>query len=53
MKAASFHFDAGITTTLATRLELKVAYAYDYKSQPSPDIEKGDSALFAAILFKL
>jgi len=50
---ALYHFDAGLTTTVATRLELKVAYNYDYKSKPPlPTIEKGDSALFAAVLFK-
>jgi hypothetical protein len=38
---------------VATRLELKVSYLYDYKNQPpSPDVEKGDSALFAALLVK-
>ena len=50
---ALYHFDAGITTTIATRAELKVAYNYDYKNKtPSPDIKKGDSAFFAAVLFK-
>jgi hypothetical protein len=29
-----------------TRIELKVAYTYDYKTRPpSPEVEKGDSAL--------
>lgn len=50
---ALYHFDAGITTTINTRAELKVAYNYDYKNRtPSPDIKKGDSAFFAAVLFK-
>src|SRR5687768_8708252 len=50
---ALYHFDAGLATTVMTRLELKLAYAYDHKSRPpSPEIEKGDSALFAALLFK-
>jgi putative salt-induced outer membrane protein YdiY len=50
---ALYHLDAGLVTSVMTRLELKVAYAYDYKTQPpSPTIEKGDSALFAALLFK-
>jgi len=50
---ALYHFDAGLVTSVMARLELKVAYAYDYKSRPpSPAIEKGDSALFAALLFK-
>lgn len=51
---ALYHFDAALTTTVAARVELKVAYAYDYKNRPpSPDVEKGDGALFAAIVFKL
>lgn len=50
---ALYHFDAGITTTVATRVELKVAYDYDYKNRPPlATIKKGDSALFAAVLFK-
>lgn len=50
---ALYHFDAGLTTTVAARLELKLSYVYDYKNEPpSPDIEKGDSALFAALLVK-
>ncbi len=47
-----YHFDAGIATSIATRAELKVSYVYDYKNQPPPDVEKGDSALFAALLYK-
>jgi putative salt-induced outer membrane protein len=48
-----YHFDAGLATTIATRAELKLAYTYDYKNRPpSPEIRKGDSALFAAVLFK-
>jgi putative salt-induced outer membrane protein len=50
---ALYHFDTGLTTTVATRLELKLAYTYDYKTEPPvPEIEKGDSAFFAALLFK-
>lgn len=50
---ALLHFDAGLTTAVATRVELKVSYLYDYKTEPpSPEIEKGDSALFAALLWK-
>ncbi|HEY4639860.1 MAG TPA: DUF481 domain-containing protein [Thermoanaerobaculia bacterium] len=50
---AFYHFDAGLTTTLATRLDLKLAYVYDYKTRPpSADIKKGDSAIFAALLVK-
>ena len=50
---ALYHFDAGLSTTVASRLELKVSYVYDYKTRPpAPEIEKGDSALFAALLVK-
>lgn len=50
---ALYHFDAGLTTSVLTQIELKIAYAYDYKTRPpSPELEKGDSALFAALLFK-
>ncbi len=49
---ALYHFDAGITATVATRAELKVAYLYDFKNQPPAGVKKGDSALFAALLFK-
>ena len=50
---ALYHFDAGIATTITTRAELKLSYLYDYKNKPAAvGIEKGDSALFAAILFK-
>ena len=50
---ALYHFDAGITTTIAARAELKVSYLYDYKNKiADPTIEKGDSALFAAVLYK-
>jgi len=50
---AFYHFDAGLTTTVATRLELKLAYVYDYKTKPpSINIKKGDSAIFAALLVK-
>jgi putative salt-induced outer membrane protein len=50
---ALYHFDAGLTTTVAARLELKLAYVYDYKTRtPSASVKKGDSALFAALLVK-
>jgi len=50
---ALYHFDVGLATTVATRVELKIAYAYDYKNKtPSASIKKGDGALFAAVLFK-
>lgn len=50
---AFYHFDTGLTTTVATRAELKIAWVYDYKSKPtSANVKKGDSAIFAALLFK-
>lgn len=50
---ALYHFAAGLTTTVTARSELKIAYVYDYRNQvASPEIEKGDSAFFATLLFK-
>lgn len=49
---ALYHFDAGLASTIATALELKLSYVYDYKNLPPPDVEKGDSALIATILYK-
>jgi putative salt-induced outer membrane protein len=49
---ALYHFDAGLSTTVTTRSELKIAYTYDYKTRPPFALKKGDSALFAALLFK-
>lgn len=50
---ALYHFDAGLTLTVVTRVELKLAYAYDYKTRPElSTVKKGDSALFAALLYK-
>jgi putative salt-induced outer membrane protein len=48
-----YHFDAGLATTVATRIELKLAYAYDYKNRPVPStVKKGDGALTATLLYK-
>lgn len=50
---ALYHFDAGVATTVAPPLELKLSYVYDYKNKPpSAEIEKGDSSLFAALVVK-
>ncbi len=50
---ALYHFDAGLTTSIVTRLDLKFSYTYDYKNKPPlPTIKKGDSALVAAVVFK-
>ena len=49
---ALYHFDAGVTTTVATHAEVKFAYVYDFKNKTVAPVKKGDSALFAALLFK-
>jgi len=50
---AVYHFDTALTTTIATRTELKLAYNYDYKNRPpNPAIKRGDSSLFAAVVLK-
>ena len=50
---ALYHLDVGLATSVMTRIELKVAYAYDHKTRPPlPTVKRGDSALFAALLFK-
>lgn len=50
---AYYHFEAGLATAIVTRIELKIAYAYDHQTRPpSAEIEKGDSALFAALVYK-
>jgi putative salt-induced outer membrane protein YdiY len=49
---ALYHFDAGLATTVSARVELKIAYVYDYKTRPAFGAKKGDSALFAALLVK-
>jgi putative salt-induced outer membrane protein YdiY len=50
---ALYHFDAGLTTKVASRADLTLAYVYDYKNKPvSADVKKGDSAIFAALVFK-
>ena len=50
---ALYHFDVGLSTTIAARAELKLSYLYDYKNKPAvATVEKGDSALFAAVVYK-
>lgn len=50
---ALYHFDTALSTAIATRAELKVAYNYDFKNrQPTPAVKKADSTLFAAVVFK-
>jgi putative salt-induced outer membrane protein YdiY len=50
---ALYHFDAGLAMTIVSRAELKLSWVYDYANRPpAADVEKGDSALFATLLFK-
>lgn len=50
---ALLHFDVGLTASVVTSIDLKLGYAYDYKTRvASSGIKKGDSALFATFLYK-
>ncbi len=50
---ALYHYDTALTTTIAARTEIKLAYNYDYKNRPpNPNVKKGDSAFFAAVVLK-
>lgn len=48
-----YHFDSALTTAIASRAELKIAYNYDFKNrQASPTVKKADSTLVTALVFK-
>jgi putative salt-induced outer membrane protein YdiY len=49
---STYHIGAGLASSVAKRLELKVAYAWDYKSRPPVLVKKGDNAFLAALVFK-
>lgn len=50
---AYYHFEAGLSTSLAKVLELKLAYLLDHKTRPAvPTLEKTDTAFIAAIVAK-
>jgi len=50
---AYYHFEAGLTTSLAKLLELKLAYLLDHKTRPAvPTLEKTDTAFIAALVAK-
>jgi putative salt-induced outer membrane protein YdiY len=49
---AYYRGELGVTTTLAKRLDLKVAFVDDYKTRPSPGLEKNDTSFIVAFLFK-
>jgi putative salt-induced outer membrane protein YdiY len=50
---AYYRFELGLATTVVQRLELKIAFADDYKTRPAnPTLEKNDTSLIASLLFK-
>jgi len=50
---AVYHLEAGLITSVRSRIELKIAANHDYRTRPpAANIKKSDSALFAALLFK-
>jgi putative salt-induced outer membrane protein len=50
---AYYRFEAGIAAALSRRLELKVAFADDYKTRPArPELVKNDTSLVVSLLFK-
>jgi putative salt-induced outer membrane protein YdiY len=51
---AYYHAELGLTTRLAKRLDLKLAFSDDYKTRPpSPTLKKNDTSFIASLLFKL
>lgn len=51
---AYYHAELGLTTRLAKRLDLKLAFTDDYKTKPSsPTLKKNDTSFIASLLFKL
>jgi putative salt-induced outer membrane protein YdiY len=50
---AYYRFELGLAATLVQRLELKIAFADDYKTRPAdPTLEKNDTSLIASLLYK-
>jgi len=50
---AYYRFEAGVAAAVTKRLELKVAFADDYKTRPArPGLEKNDTSLILSLLFK-
>jgi putative salt-induced outer membrane protein len=48
-----YHFEVGLTTSLASKLELKLSFLDDYKNKPpNPMIKKNDTAFLATLLYK-
>ena len=49
---AYYRAEVGLATTLAKRLELKLAFADDYKTRPPRDLKKNDTSFIASLVFK-
>ena len=49
---AYYRGELGLTSTLAKRLDLKLAFVDDYKTRPQPGLEKNDTSFLVAFLFK-
>ena len=49
---AYYHAEAGLAATLAKRLELKLAFADDYKTRPPVGLHKNDTSFIASVVFK-
>jgi putative salt-induced outer membrane protein len=51
---AYYHVELGLATSVAKHLELRVAFADDYKTKPpTPELKKNDTSFLVSLLFKL
>jgi putative salt-induced outer membrane protein len=49
---AYYRAEIGVSTTLAKRLELKLAFADDYKTRPPSGLKKNDTSFLMSVVFK-
>lgn len=50
---AYYRVELSLATTIATKLELKLTFADDYKTRPPrPELKKNDTAFLAALVYK-
>jgi putative salt-induced outer membrane protein YdiY len=51
---AYYHFEVGLATSLAKRLEAKLSFSDDYKTRPAlPNLKKSDTSFIVSLLYKL
>jgi putative salt-induced outer membrane protein len=51
---AFYHLEAGLSSSISQRLEMKLGAVLDVKNEPaSPELEKTDTAVLASLVFKL